>query len=155
MQDNCTIDIRLLKVPPNYLPPPPLETGGGEVVFLGRTRGEHDPELGRLVALKYDAYENLALKKMREIATRAAREFHAIHIILHHTVGKVPIGAPSVFIQVLCPHRTQAFGACRFLIDQLKTSVPIWKCEIWEHGKTSWKDGTPVSTTGSSASVNE
>lgn len=152
MQDNCTIDIRLLKVPPNYLPPPPLETGGGEVVFLGRTRGERHPEFGCLAALEYDAYEDLALKEMYTIATRAAKEFHAIHIILHHAVGKVPIGAASVFIQVLCPHRSQAFDACRFLIDQLKTSVPIWKREVWEHGQTRWKDGTPVSTESSACS---
>ncbi len=56
-------------------------------------------------------------------------------------LGRVPIGSASVFIQVLCPHRDQAFAGCRYLIDELKVDVPIWKCEIWERGRTTWKDG--------------
>lgn len=127
----CTIDIGLIERPAVYVPAPALVMGGGEAVFLGRTRGEVHPEFGRLVALEYEAYAGMAEKRLRELATVVAAEQSALHIFLRHTVGRVPVGAASVFIQVLCPHRKQAFAGCSFLIDELKVDVPIWKREVY------------------------
>ncbi len=141
---NPTIDIKIIKTPAQYLPPPPLQDGGGESIFLGRTRTETHPQYGKLLALEYDAYESMAIKKLTELANQAAQNHQALHIVIHHTQGKVPVGAASVFIQILAPHRDQSFQACRYLIDQLKVDVPIWKSELWEHGKTTWKDGQAV-----------
>ncbi len=62
---------------------------------------------------------------------------------IHHAVGEVPVGEASVLVQVVCGHRAKAFEACRFLIDRLKATAPIWKQELWADG-TSWSKGTPV-----------
>ncbi len=141
---SCVIDVQLTHGPAVYLPPPPLPMGGGESVFLGRTRTENHPQFGRLLALDYDAYQSMAIKRLQELSADAASQFDAQHIVIRHTVGRVPVGAASVFINVVCAHRVQSIEACRFLIDQLKVDVPIWKCEIWETGKTVWKDGEMV-----------
>jgi len=113
---------------------------GAAVVFEGivrnHTRGR------RTRHLVYEAYEGMALKQMEELAERALAEFKIRDVALVHRLGRLEIGETSVLIVVASAHRTAAFDACRWLIDTLKRSVPIWKKEYFEDG-TFWADGEP------------
>lgn len=115
----------------------PAQPGcGGECVFLGRTRAETHPEFGELLRLDYEAYAQMAERKLEQLAQRIAQD-HGCHAVrLVHATGPVPVGAASVVIQTLTPHRPAAFAACRDAIDTLKLEVPIWKREIWEKGES-------------------
>jgi molybdopterin synthase catalytic subunit len=113
---------------------------GGIDVFLGTTRAERSPSGQQLIALDYEAYEQMALEQMHELARRAREQHPIVKLALLHRVGRVELAQPSVVIAVSCPHRGQAFDACRFLIDELKKQVTIWKKEVWADGSTSWVD---------------
>jgi molybdopterin synthase catalytic subunit len=120
---------------------------GAIVTFDGfvRNQSHHRPTL----CLDYEAYESMALAKMREIGAQLHEKF-AIHgVAIVHRLGRLEIGETSVFIAVSAPHRAAAFDACRFAIDTLKRTVPIWKKEYFEDG-TVWADGelppAPVAT---------
>src|SRR5215475_13175194 len=90
--------------------------------------------------LDYEAYESMALLKMREIAA-ALPANHAIHrVAIVHRLGRLAIGETSVFIAVSSPHRAAAFAACRYAIDTLKKTVPIWKKEFFADG-AMWAEG--------------
>ena len=111
---------------------------GGIAVFLGTTRSERSPDGRDLVALDYEAYEEMALKQMRDLAAAARSRWPVTKLALLHRTGRVAISQPSVVIAVSTPHRADAFEACRFLIDELKKSVAIWKKEIWSAGPGTW-----------------
>ncbi len=115
---------------------------GGVAVFLGTTRAETSPDGRSLVALDYEAYADMAVKRLRELAAAARRRWPVARAAVVHRLGPVAVGEPSVVIAVSTPHRADAFDACRFLIDQLKVDVPIWKREVWADGSTTWKDPT-------------
>ncbi len=100
---------------------------GAVCTFLGTVReltGER-----RTVALDYEAYPEMALKKLAELEDEARRRWPIIELALVHRVGDLDLGEVSVVVAVSCPHREQAFEACRWLIDTLKEVVPIWKKE--------------------------
>ena len=109
---------------------------GGVVVFLGTVRDLTGERV--TVALDYEAYADMAEKKMAEIEqeTRARWPVGAMGIV--HRLGHLDVGAISVAVAVSCPHRAQAFEACRYAIDRLKELVPIWKKENWADGTTEW-----------------
>jgi molybdopterin synthase catalytic subunit len=113
---------------------------GAAVVFEGvvrnRTRGR------RTLYLDYEAYEEMALEQMEELAQRALEQFQVREVALVHRLGRLEIGETSVLIVVVSPHRGAAFDACRWLIDTLKRSVPIWKKEHFEDGAV-WAAGEP------------
>ena len=111
---------------------------GGIAVFAGTTRAERSSEGRDLVALDYEAYEEMALKQMRELAQAARQRWPVVKLAILHRVGRVEITRPSVVIAVSTPHRSDAFACCRFLIDELKKSVAIWKKEVWSDGSASW-----------------
>jgi molybdopterin synthase catalytic subunit len=111
---------------------------GGIDVFLGTTRGEDSPDGRELVALDYEAYEEMAVQQMRELAKRGREKWAIIKLAILHRVGRVALGEPSVIIAVSTPHRAAAFEACKFLIDSLKSDVAIWKKEIWADGSGTW-----------------
>ena len=111
---------------------------GAVVTFDGCVRNESHGR--RTLYLDYEAYELMALSKIREIAT-ALHENFAVHgVAIAHRLGRLEIGETSVFIAVSAPHRPAAFEACRFAIDTLKRTVPIWKKEYFEDGAV-WADG--------------
>ncbi len=98
---------------------------------------------GRLTLhLDYEAYEEMALKQMRELAAEARRRFNVRHIAIVHRLGRLAVGETSVLIVVASAHRAQAYDASRFLIDTLKKTVPIWKKETFVDGAV-WADGEP------------
>jgi molybdopterin synthase catalytic subunit len=117
-----------------------VRTGGdGAIVtFDGCVRNQSHGR--RTLFLDYEAYESMALAKMREIAAEVHAKFPIDRVAVAHRLGRLEIGETSVFIAVSAPHRAAAFDACRYAIDTLKRSVPIWKKENFEDGAV-WADG--------------
>ena len=111
---------------------------GGIDVFLGTTRAERSTDRRELRALDYEAYEQMAIQQMRELARRAREQWPIVKLALLHRVGRVQLGEPSVIIAVASPHRAESFDACRFLIDELKKNVAIWKKEVCADGSQTW-----------------
>lgn len=111
---------------------------GAIVTFDGFVRNESHGR--RTMYLEYEAYESMALAKMREIAAHMHGKFSIHRVAILHRLGRLEIGDTSVFIAVSAPHRAAAFDACRFAIDTLKRTVPIWKKEYFEDGAV-WADG--------------
>ena len=143
-QQTPLIDVQLIEHPVEAALVEPFPTSAGaECTFLGRTRREVHAEHGQLSRLYYEAYVPLAEKQLRELAGEAIERFGCQVVRIHHALGEVPLGKASVYVQVVCGHRDSAFDACRFLIDQLKATVPIWKREIWADGET-WSGGSAV-----------
>ena len=111
---------------------------GGIDVFIGTTRAETHPQLGVLVALEYEAYEEMALSELKRLVEAARESWPICRVAVLHRVGRCAVGEASVIIAVSCPHRTEAFAACRYLIDELKKIVPVWKRDIYEAG-AAWR----------------
>jgi molybdopterin synthase catalytic subunit len=109
---------------------------GAVVTFLGTVRDLTRDR--RTVALDYEAYPRMAEKKLAEIEADTRGRWPVGEIILEHRLGHLEVGAVSVAVAVSCPHRDQAFDACRHAIDRLKELVPIWKKENWADGATEW-----------------
>lgn len=101
------------------------ERAGGVCVFTGVVRrwtdGVETPRLS------YEAYEKMAQTELERLADEAESSWPVVRLVLLHRLGDVPAGEPSVLVGVACPHRAEAFEACRRLIDTLKVDVPIWK----------------------------
>lgn len=141
----AALDIQLLRGPVTWADPHPFPAAAGaECVFLGRTRAESSDH-GALEALEYSAYEPMAREILLELATTAMRNHGCLLVRVHHALGRVAVGEASVLVQTACPHRSAAFDSCRWLIDALKRSAPIWKREIWSDGAT-WAPGEPAVT---------
>src|SRR6201998_3024663 len=111
---------------------------GAIVTFDGFVRNESHGR--RTLYLEYEAYEPMALAKMKEIGTQIHERFSIHRVAIVHRLGRLEIGDTSVFIAISAPHRAAAFDACRFAIDTLKRTVPIWKKEYFEDGVV-WADG--------------
>jgi len=109
---------------------------GAVLLFLGTTR---ELTNGRqTVALDYEAYPEMAERRLAELETEARRRWPVIECMIVHRVGRVPPAEASVAIVVSTPHRREAFAAGEWLIDTLKKDVPIWKREEWADGSTEW-----------------
>jgi molybdopterin synthase catalytic subunit len=106
---------------------------GGIDVFIGTVR---DTTKGKqVVRLEFEAYEPMALKEMQKIAEQAFEKWPVQKLLIHHRTGVLKVGEVPVIIAVSCAHRDAAFEACRYVIDTLKQTVPIWKKEIFEDGE--------------------
>jgi molybdopterin synthase catalytic subunit len=116
-----------------------VPAAGGVDVFLGTTRAERDESGRELEALEYEAYPEMAVGQMLELARRVRERWPAVErCVLHHRLGRVGVAEPSVVIAVSTPHRAEAFEACRWLIDALKKDVAVWKKEVWADGTGTW-----------------
>ena len=126
---------------------------GGECVFLGRTRHDTHTEFGPLLRLEYEVYEPMAQNVLQQLAREAVEQFgcHVVRIV--HAKGSIEPGEASVVIQVATPHRSEAFDACRFLIDALKHKLPVWKREVWREGQT-FVEGCCADRSGQLSGVN-
>jgi molybdopterin synthase catalytic subunit len=113
---------------------------GAVVVFEGIVRNNSKGRATRF--LEYEAYEPMALAKMREIAAEVPQKFAVDRIGITHRLGRLEIGEASVVIVVTSAHRKPAFEACHYAIDRLKKIVPIWKKEFFEDGEV-WVEGEP------------
>jgi molybdopterin synthase catalytic subunit len=108
---------------------------GALCLFVGVVR---DHNAGRRVLwLEYEAYEDMALPLMQQIADDVRRRWPVSDVRLVHRLGRLEIGEPSVAVAVASPHRAEAFAACRHAIDTLKATVPIWKKEFYADG-SAW-----------------
>jgi len=111
---------------------------GAAVVFEGVVRNQTRGR--RTLYLDYEAYEEMALRQMEALAGQALKQFQVRDVALVHRLGRLEIGETSVLVVVASAHRAAAFEACRWLIDTLKRTVPIWKKEYFEDGAV-WADG--------------
>jgi len=109
------------------------DEAGAIATFIGTTRNR---SRGRDVRfLDYEAYEGMAEATMAELAAELKQRYDVLEVAVHHRVGRVDIGEPSVMIAVSAPHRSDALAACKDAIDTLKQTVPLWKKEVYEGGE--------------------
>ncbi|KAJ7783734.1 Molybdopterin biosynthesis MoaE [Mycena maculata] len=122
---------------------------GANCVFIGTTRNTFKDKI--VTRLEYQAYSKLAIKSMASIIqdvqastfpTDSGAAQPAIHCAVHHRLGLVPVGEPSIVVAVSAPHRKEAFIACERILEEIKAKVPIWKREYYENEsdeKAEWK----------------
>lgn len=112
-------------------------SNGAIVVMSGMVRNQTDGK--PVVALEYQAYEPMAVQVFRQIAAHIRHTWTDVNrVVIHHRIGRLLIGQTSVLVAIGCPHRSEAFAACRYAIDTLKHNAPIWKKEHFEDGSSSW-----------------
>ncbi|MCE9627890.1 MAG: molybdenum cofactor biosynthesis protein MoaE [Candidatus Eisenbacteria bacterium] len=112
---------------------------GAVNLFLGTTRDHHE---GRSVLrLEYEAHEGMALAALRVLEDEARTRFELAHVVVVHRLGVVPVAEASVAVVVSTPHRAPAFEASRWIMDELKRRVPIWKKEHFADGGAEWVKG--------------
>jgi len=129
------------KIDPHQIVPPMERPEDGAIVMFDGIVRDHSRGR-RTLYLDYEAYEEMALKQMRGLAAQAMEKFAIRNLAIVHRLGRLEIGESSVFIAVFSAHRAAAFEACRWIIDTLKKTVPIWKKEHFEDGAV-WADGEP------------
>jgi molybdopterin synthase catalytic subunit len=112
---------------------------GGTVVFVGTVR--RSVEDGDVVGIEYSAYEPMAVAESERIIAEALGRWPAARVVVRHRLGLVPTGATSVVVAAAAPHRDVAFAACRYVIDETKRRVPIWKKEHLASGTSRWVGG--------------
>lgn len=105
---------------------------GGTAIFVGTARNETDGR--KVLRLEFEAYTTMALKEMEKIALQAVEKWPIKSLLIHHRNGVVAAGEPAIIIIATAIRRDAAFQACRYTIDILKETVPIWKKEIFEDG---------------------
>ncbi|MCH8054724.1 MAG: molybdenum cofactor biosynthesis protein MoaE [Deltaproteobacteria bacterium] len=106
---------------------------GAIVTFVGTTRNNNDGR--RVIALDYEAYPEMAEKELARLGEEAKKRWNIQRMAIVHRIGPVQITETSVIIAVSAAHRRDAFEACRFAIEEIKKSVPIWKKELFEGGE--------------------
>jgi molybdopterin synthase catalytic subunit len=109
---------------------------GGYAAFEGWVRDHNEGR--RVTRLEYEAFEPLAVKEGERILAAACEKFGVRHALCVHRQGSLTIGELAVWVGVSAPHRDEAFRACRFIIDEVKHRVPIWKKEYYESGDSGW-----------------
>jgi molybdopterin synthase catalytic subunit len=114
---------------------------GAIVVFLGTTRVSNEGR--RVLRLEYEAFAGMAKREMQALVDEARRRWRVCRVAMAHRTGVVPVGQVSVGVAVSSGHRAEAFAACRWLIDRLKRTVPIWKREHFRGGRV-WIGSTPT-----------
>jgi molybdopterin synthase catalytic subunit len=109
---------------------------GGFVSFEGWVRNHNDGK--DVTRLEYEAFQELALKEGERIITEAMSRYPIKHALCIHRVGSLSLGEMAVWVGVSSAHRGEAFEACRFIIDEVKHRVPIWKKEHYRSGDSGW-----------------
>ncbi|KAH7560793.1 hypothetical protein ACOSP7_016837 [Xanthoceras sorbifolium] len=112
---------------------------GGIATFAGTTRDTFEGK--SVVELRYEAYVPMAIRCIKSICSSARSSWNLHSIAVAHRLGPVPVGETSVFIAVSAVHRADALDACKFVIDELKATVPIWKKEVYANGEV-WKENS-------------
>eukprot|EP00252_Welwitschia_mirabilis_P018081 TRINITY_DN40271_c0_g1_i1.p1 TRINITY_DN40271_c0_g1~~TRINITY_DN40271_c0_g1_i1.p1 ORF type:complete len:220 (-),score=51.58 TRINITY_DN40271_c0_g1_i1:130-789(-) len=114
-------------------------SAGAIATFIGTTRDTFEDK--RVLELRYEAYVPMALRQMNFICSEARRQYNLLKLAVVHRLGVVPVGEESVFVAASSVHRKDALGACEFIIDEIKASVPIWKKEVYTNGEV-WKENS-------------
>lgn len=112
---------------------------GGTALFLGTVRaGDED---GPVMAIAYSAYEEMVDVEFARIAAEAEQRWPGSRVGAVHRVGVVPVGEPSMGVAAAAPHREDAFAACRYIVEEAKRRLPVWKKEQFADGATEWREG--------------
>jgi molybdopterin synthase catalytic subunit len=106
---------------------------GGTCVFLGTVRNDSD-----VTGIDYSAYEAMAFAEIERILGDAQSQWPETRVMLQHRLGVIPVGEASIAIAAAAPHRDDAFAACRFVIEEVKKRLPIWKKELRGDGSEKW-----------------
>ncbi|XP_065856362.1 molybdopterin synthase catalytic subunit [Euphorbia lathyris] len=133
LEENNPIDLARFI---NYVSAP---QAGAVATFSGTTRDTFEGKT--VIELRYEAYIPMAIRELKSICSSARLSWNIHSIAVAHRLGCVPVGETSVFVAVSAVHRGDALDACKFLIDELKASVPIWKKEVYSNGEV-WKENT-------------
>jgi molybdopterin synthase catalytic subunit len=112
---------------------------GATAVFLGSVRS--GPDDGPVTAIEYSAYEAMVGEEFGRIVAEAAGRWPGTAYRVRHRVGRVSAGDPSIAVAASAPHRAEAFEACRYVIEEAKQRLPVWKREILADGTTRWREG--------------
>jgi molybdopterin synthase catalytic subunit len=110
---------------------------GGSVLFLGSVRRSEDD--GPVAAIEYSAYEAMVAAELERILAEARARWPAAKLAAQHRVGAIPAGEASIGIAAALPHRAEAFAACRYVIEEIKRRLPVWKREVFDDGRRAWK----------------
>jgi molybdopterin synthase catalytic subunit len=111
---------------------------GGMCLFLGTVR--NGPEEHGVTAIEYSAYEQMVEAEFGRLLADATARWPEARIAVRHRLGTIPVGAASIAIAAAAPHRAQAFEACRFVIEEVKRRIPVWKKELRVDGTEVWVD---------------
>jgi len=119
---------------------------GGTCLFLGTVR--NGPDESGVAAIEYTAYDDMADAELQRIVADALQRWPSARIALRHRLGHVAVGEPSIAIVTAAPHRAQAFEACRYVIEEVKRRLPVWKKELRADGTEVWVDPSGRPTAG-------
>lgn len=108
---------------------------GGTCVFVGSVRTDDG-----VTAIDYSAYEPMAFEEIDRILGEARERWPDARVMLQHRLGEIPAGEASIAIAAAAPHRDEAFSTCRYVIEEVKKRLPVWKKEIRADGSTTWVD---------------
>ena len=108
---------------------------GGACVFLGTVRNDDD-----VTAIEYSAYDDMANAEIERMLAETRERWPEARVALQHRLGPIPAGEASIAIAAAAPHRADAFAACRYMIEEVKQRLPIWKKEIHADGTATWTD---------------
>lgn len=113
---------------------------GGIAIFLGLVRDHHQGR--KVLALDYSAYGPMAEKVTEELVAEARRQWPEASVVVQHRIGSLTVGDTAVAVVAAAAHRGEAFEACRYVIEELKKRVPVWKREMYVDGAVEWVDPT-------------
>jgi molybdopterin synthase catalytic subunit len=106
---------------------------GGTCVFLGTVRND-----AGVTSIDYSAYESMVVEEIERVLAEAHERWPGSRVMLQHRLGVIPVGEASIAIAAAAPHRDEAFAACRFMIEEVKQRLPIWKKELRADGSEQW-----------------
>jgi molybdopterin synthase catalytic subunit len=117
---------------------------GGTCLFLGTVRD--GPDEGGVTGIEYSAYEEMAEAEIARMLGETRERWPDVRVAVRHRLGLIPVTEASIGIAAAAPHRDEAFAACRYVIEEIKKRLPVWKKEIRVDGTTTWVDpsGNPV-----------
>jgi len=118
-------------------------SAGAISMFIGTTRDNFENKA--VIRLEYEAYEPMAVREIKKICETIRGKWNVVHICVMHRLGLVAVTEASVVIAISSAHRKDSLEAVQYAIDLLKTTVPIWKKEMYENGDCSWKENTECS----------
>lgn len=117
---------------------------GGTVLFVGSVR--RGPDDGPVRAIDYSAFDEMVGAEFRRIFGEAGVRWPQARFAARHRVGRVPLGEPSIAVAAAAPHRAEAFAACRYVIEEAKRRLPVWKKEHFEDGSARWREDRAASS---------
>jgi molybdopterin synthase catalytic subunit len=126
------LDVKLTTEPLSRLNPEFSDRDGALVDFFGVVRGIENEQ--PIDGIEYQAFVEMAEIELKRIAEIARKDFMLGLVLIHHRIGFVPVGEPSLFVRVSASHRDTAFTGCQYIIEQLKARVPIWKHPAFRKG---------------------